>query len=221
MIYGLTIVRADGPAIEVDLLDGNISAIRTIDRTPDGGVSFESLNAGRHCNTESFPTRMRWKGGKDQPILDFDRAHLINVSERAKALIEEWEPGVHQFVPVDFVDAKGDVLERRYALVICNRLDSVDREHTTFVLRRGKAWRAASDLAARGEFDEIPPRVDPSKPSKIVFNRAQIGRAHLWRDKHIDMGGPFVSDAFAAALRRSDLTGLDIKPEGGGMEEVQ
>ena len=161
MVYGLTIVRADGPSIAVDMLDGNTAAIRTIDRTADGGVGFESVSSGRHCNTEHFPTRMRWKGKKDQPILDFDRAHLVNVSEKAKALIEQWEPGVHQFVPYDLVDTTGDFLEKRYALVIGTRLDSVDREHTTFVLLWGKLWRPANDVVSDYP-EELPPHIDLS-----------------------------------------------------------
>ncbi len=144
MAYGLTIVSADKILHAAEPLDGRIAAIRSIDQTPDDGVGFESVNGGRRCHIEYFPTKMLWKGPKGSIIGDFNRQNLVNVSERAKALIEEWEPGTHQFVPVDFVDSKGDVLEHRYALVICNRLDGVDREQTTFVLLWGKIWRSAN-----------------------------------------------------------------------------
>jgi hypothetical protein len=219
MAYGLTIVSANNFLYAAEPLDGRIAAIRSIDQTPDGGVGFESVNGGRRCRTEHFPTRMLWKGPKGSIIGDFNRQNLLNVSEKAKALIEEWEPGVHQFVPVDFVDAEGNVLEHRYALVICHRLDSVDRQQTTFVLLWGKIWRPAKEVANDYPGD-LPAHADLSKPSKIVFSGEKIGSAHLWRDKHIDIGGPFVSKDFAAALRLSGLTGLDLKPEGQGIEEV-
>jgi hypothetical protein len=51
-------------------------------------------------------------------------------------------------------------------------------------------------------------------PPKLVFNRSQIGASHIWRDKHIDIGGPFISDDFAVALRSSDLTGLGLSDIG-------
>jgi len=221
MVYGLNIVSANEFLYAAQPLDGNIAAIRSLDRSPDGGVSFESVSGGRRCHTEHFPTKMLWKGPKGSIIGDFNRQNLVNVSEQAKSLIEEWEPGVHQFVPVDFVDAKGNVLEHRYSLVICNRLDSVDREHTTFVLSAAKTWAAASDLVRWGEKDKIPSHIDPAKPGRFVFKKSRIGGAHIWRDKHMNLGGIFISDAFAAALRNSGLTGLRLKPEGEGMEEVQ
>ncbi|MGH6617651.1 imm11 family protein [Sphingomonas sp.] len=62
--------------------------------------------------------------------------------------------------------------------------------------------------------DDIPPHIDPSMPPKLVFNRSQIGSSHIWRDKHIDIGGPFIFDDFAAALRSSDLTGLGLSDIG-------
>ena len=220
MAYGLTIVPADKFLYAAEPLDGRIAAIRPVDATPDDGVGFDSVNGGRPCLTDQFPTRMLWKGPKGSIIGDFNRQNLLNVSEKARTLIEQWEPGVHQFVPIDFVDGDGEILEHRYALVIGNRLDAVDRQHTTFVLLWGKIWRSAKEVASDFPQD-LPPNIDLSVPSKIVFSKNQIGSAHLWRDMHIDMGGPFVSEDFAAALRSSGLTGLDLKPEGQGIEEVQ
>lgn len=220
MVYGLNIVSADTYLYAAEPLDGNIAAIRTLDRSPDGGVGFESVNGGRRCHTDHFPTRMLWKGPGGSIIGDFNRQNLVNVSEKAKGFIEVHEPGVHQFVPVDFIGTDGNVLDHRYALVVCNRLDSVDREQTTFVLEDGKAWASAKNVARRGKRESIPPHIDPAKPGRFVFKRGQIGSAKIWRDGHMDLGDILISNDFAAALRASGLTGFNLKPDGEGMEEV-
>jgi hypothetical protein len=52
---------------------------------------------------------------------DFEDSYFINISERAKALIEQLEPGRHQFLPIDYERKNGTLVERRYMFVICNR----------------------------------------------------------------------------------------------------
>jgi hypothetical protein len=79
-------------------------------------------------------------------VPDFDNGPFLNVSARAKALIEQFEPGVHQFLPVEFVDIDGKHLEDRWFFVVCNRLDTIDRQHVQgFLLRRGKMWTPIED----------------------------------------------------------------------------
>lgn len=213
MVYGLNIVSVHGFAVNVETLDGNMSAIRSVDQEPDGGVSFKGFTSGRRCHTDQFPTRMRWLGPLEPPIPDFDRSNLLNVSGRAKDFIESFEPGVHQFVPVDYLDKRGDLIEKRYFWVVCNRIDGVDREHTTFVLLWNKLWRPASDIA-RSYPDDLPLGVNPSQPAKFVFNLSQIGNAHVWRDKHMDLGNVWLSHELGDALKVSGLTGVKLSDSG-------
>lgn len=208
MVYGLGTKTEHGFVVNVEMLDGNPAQIRSLDEEPDGGVAFKGFLSGRRCSVEGFPTEMRWMGPLNPPIPDFDQSTLLNVSERVKDLIEGIEPGVHQFVPVNYSDKAGHFVERRYFWVICNRIDSVDRGHTTFVLRRGKVWRSPKLLVERGEVGEIPAHIDPDKPPKFVYNLAQIGRAHVWRDKHLDGGHILTSDIFAEALQTSGFSGF-------------
>lgn len=208
MVYRLSVGPVLSYRANVVPLDGAISKIEAIDQTPDGGVSHTGVYAGRPVHLEHFPTRMRWEGPPDPAgIGDFNDTHLLNVSERAKAFIEAWEAGVHQFVPVAFVDKGGAHIESRHFWIVGNRRDSVDRERTTYVLRRGRLWTSVASLVRRGELDLIPPSHDLDAESRFAFNSAQIGGAHIWRDKHLD-GGPLVSDAFGDALAKSGLTGI-------------
>lgn len=217
MVYGLNIVPENGYIVNVELVDGNPSAIRAIDQEPDGGVSYEGVLSGRRCHADHFPMKVRWLDRQRRPIPDFDRGEILNVSERAKEIIERFEPGVHQFVPVDYVDARDAFLERRYCWVICNRIDSIDREHTTFVLD-GRVWALASDLVRWGEADKIPAHIDPNTPGRFVFSLSKMGGAHAWRDKHMNSGTVWLSRALGDAFKDAGLTGIRL-PEAG-METV-
>lgn len=54
--------------------------------------------------------------------------------------------------------------------MVCNRLDSVAREQTTFVLLWGKMWRPAKEVA-NDYPDDLPDHIDLFQPSRIVFDR--------------------------------------------------
>lgn len=215
MVYWFSATPVLNYRANVVPLDGDINKIRTIDQTPDGGPDTQSVYAGRPCATDFFPSKMEWQGPDDPTTIgDFNDTNLLNVSEAAKTLIESLEPGVHQFVPVQYSGKSGRHLENRYFWVVCNRLDSVNRRGTTYVLRKGLSWRPASDLIRRGELDLIPPGLDVKAPPMFVFERAQIGNAHIWRDKHIDIGGPLVSDRFVGAINALGLTGAQFNEAG-------
>jgi hypothetical protein len=199
--------------------DGNMNAIRTVDRSPDGGVNFENVFGGRHCETQNFATRVEWRARSYDPatIGDFNTGPngVLHVSKRAMDFIEHLERSVHQFVPFDMLKA-GKPLERRYWWVIGNRIDGVDRQASNYVMLSspiGDFWRSAQDVA-RVRPDRLPPGTDINAAPILVFSPEQIGSACIWRDKHSDVGGPLVAAAFADALRLSELTGYKLTEAG-------
>jgi hypothetical protein len=212
MVSGLNVKPEHGYYVDTEVLDGTLDRVELVDPTPDGGYTPQGLYSGRHIKTDTLPNRMQWLDRHGHPVPDFDQQHALNVSVRAKALIEEIEADVHQFVPVEYLDRKGDHLENRFFLIVGNRIDSLDRGKTTMVLRNGKVWRPADYIARRGE--PIPPHINPNEPSKMVFNLSQIGGAQMWCDKHLSSGGPFISDKLADALKQSGLTGLSLSEHG-------
>ena len=53
------------------------------------------------------------------PKIDFfDRGYMI-VSEEFKSLIDSFEPGIHQFFPIQFIAARKKVIGEAYAFVPC------------------------------------------------------------------------------------------------------
>ena len=115
-----------------------------------------------------------------------------------RAVIEQFEPDVHQFFPVDVVGKNGDLLSKHYLFIVCNRLDSIDRESMPYELI-GARWNGAGPL------------------NVIIFNRRQIGGAHVWIDKYVG-NNLLVSNALAGALKKAKLTTLEIGLE---MPEVE
>jgi len=216
MVFGLNVKPEHGYYVEVAALDGDLKLVEIADKTPDGGLPLNRnylWSAGRAVDPTHMPTRMEWRDRKKNPIPDVDNGLVLNVSDRAKALIEQFEPEIHQFLAVEYFDTHGRRLERRWFFIANRRIDSLDHRMTTMILEDGVCWTPASDVLRRAP-DQIPSGFDVNAPSKMVFNRAQIGDAHIWCDKHLLNGGPFISDAFAKARKSTGMTGLRLSENG-------
>lgn len=224
MVYKLNIALTQDYNVEYEALDGDMDAVKLMDYTPDEGGKPQLYNGGRPIDPTHVPNKVRWKYHKRLPKPDFDSSILTyDVSERAKQLIEQFEPGVHQFLPVEFFDIDGNFMESRWFFICCNRLDTVDRDQTRGLLLKTypsgkKSWIHVDDLRRRNEIDLIPPGYDSSQPAKLVFNRKQIGGAHLWVDSLLRLPSVYVSDEFIAACVAAGMTGL--KAERKRLEEV-
>jgi hypothetical protein len=101
-----------GNYVEVEALDGDLSNVEIADTTPDDGLPLNSKHAftsGRAVIPDYMPTKMRRGGPQAHPIPDFDNGLVLNVSGAARDLIEAFEPGVHQFIPVDYFDRRSAI----------------------------------------------------------------------------------------------------------------
>jgi Immunity protein family (Imm11) len=209
MAYSLSTQPEHGYFVAAEALDGDLEKVELVDASPDGGLNLHDhyrFTSGRAVKPEFMPKRMKWPD--HHWIADFEGGYLLTISQRAKQRIEPFEPGTHQYLPVEFYDSAGIFLEMRCFLIGCNRLDGMDRSHAMMIFDRG-LWRPARDLRDRPE--AIPPGFDVTAPAKLVFNKAQIGRAHLWSEKHLVSGhGYWISDELGEALCASGYTGLRL-----------
>lgn len=232
MVYALRFETGYLYTVTASPLDGDLNKIRPADETRDGGDVPQAQWGGRPVITEHLPTRMKWSDARYRiPDIDMSGSH-VGVSERAKALIEQFEPGVHQFLPVDY-NGKGKLLEHRYFLFVCNRIDCLDHHKTTMVLetrhvlpeyvKPGKEWSrkwvSVFDLVVAGKADLVPPHLPYDTQSKYVFNRGQIGAHHMWCDK-FGLGGAWISDELANAIRDAGLTGVNLNDDVSRQETV-
>ncbi|MEM6826774.1 MAG: DUF1629 domain-containing protein [Pseudomonadota bacterium] len=190
--------------------DGDHTKVELEDATQDDGKYMykehgRHWDSGRALKVDHFSKQLRRISGKNIP--DFDRFHGLSiVSDKFKSIVEEFEPGVHQFVPFQIIEKGGDVLADMWFMVVCNRLDTADREHTTKLLFLGRTWTFSRHVPEGHLPDGFVPR---DGEEKIVFNNAQVGDHHLWRDKH-EATMILMSDALVEALQREGVTGIEF-----------
>jgi hypothetical protein len=177
-----------------EIVEG-VRGVKVIDVTPDGGAKLLTSpnEAGRRVYPDSLPKVIRWKS--NTKLQDLESAVSIkSVSTRLRDLIEEIEPGVHQFESVKYINKRKEVIEDRWCWVICNRLDSMDRKRTRWVLEYGPTgigvWCPMSAV----------------RPHKVFCPEA-IGNAKFWYDKHISTG-VYMSDDAKEHIEAAKMTGF-------------
>ena len=175
-----------------EVIEGNLGELELEDMTDDGGIGLKMSRSfsGRRAKPESVPKVIRWKSKRK--LLDYEGAYIgSSVSDRFRDLIEEIEPGVHQFEPIRFVAKDGKVLEDRWFWQLCNRIDGMHAELTNWQLGP-RTWR--------------PPSKPRTEEPRMVFDSGKISGAHFWHDKHAK--GTFVSNAAKERIDTAGVTGV-------------
>jgi hypothetical protein len=133
---------------------------------------------------------------------------LLAVDEPLRDIIEELEPGVHQFWPMQITMPKDVAFPKSYhALVIHNHLDAFRREES-----EPGAWATTG-------VEHISTHGLPEKKSisGMAMSLDAIGSKHLWREKFVHGPDIFMSEALKA---RIDAAGLKIPPKHYKMLDV-
>lgn len=186
MVYVLDYEPAGSSYPRADLVEGRRDFIPE-DPTPDGGAFIYDPASGRRVKPESVARVIRRY--TKRKLLDYENQFVGSVSARFRDLIEEIEPGVHQFLPLRVIGKDDELLEDRWTWIICNRLDSVDRERST------------------GELDRRVYGARKGVPFRLVFSLEAIGRAKFWRDKHYSIGR-LATDEVKERLVAERITGV-------------
>lgn len=154
---------------------------------------------------ELFPTALRFAKGNNLRDLDRSPGGKI-VSRGMKNLIEEMEPGVHQFISVPVFLSDGTAFESpRWFWRVTQIVDAICFD--------GK-WRDGVRLVARGEINgrhcwEVKGKQGVLDPGDVraVYKDKIAGRA-AWYDMHYGSGahGMFVSQALMDAMEERNLS---------------
>lgn len=172
---------------------------------PDAVPFAEAYKSGWRVNADDLPRKVSIYDARYLVDVDQDGA-LKYVSQRARDLIERLEPEMHQFEPVEFVDKSGKHIADMYTLIVCQRLDTVDRDKTTGMALSPYRWTSLKTLS-RMKPEILPEDADLSEPAHLVYNLKQAGTACLWVDIHLT-DGIFMSESMVEAFDREGLTGL-------------
>jgi hypothetical protein len=167
------------------------------------------LGQGYRIIEGSAPEKFLWKSKtKLPPDYAFGNNEAMLVSSRFRDLVEQFEPSLHQFLPVDMFNAKDATqpFDRFYWFVCCTLIDSLDRNHTTITF--DGFYDEIYDGMRRGSW-YYDHSVTPSQ--KAVFSLKAIGERHLWRDPYYTRDYVNSSDAFGDALIAAGLTGFGLR----------
>lgn len=165
---------------------------------------------GYWVKPESMPKQYLWANG-NQPLPDVMPGFVV--SPRFRDLVEQFEPGVHQFVPVAiYKQKKAEPVATYYWFIVGQRLDSVDREHTTYAWVGSKSdpedghWTRHIINFETMDMNDIP-------GAKLVFSNSKVEGRHIWHDPHLlTFANGLCSDAFAHAVVSSQITGVVASP---------
>jgi hypothetical protein len=155
-----------------------------------------------------LPTVVWPAHGAEPP--DFNSIYILHVSEAVRTLIERFEPGVHQFERVSFVDGSNRPLPDRYLLFVSRLIDMVDPS-SSGMIRDGRFWRPVGDIARR-PVEEWPDGLDPKARTKLRYNHEACAGHHLWQPNDLVTSQLFVSDELAGAMAAESLTGVSFVP---------
>lgn len=173
MVWGLGSQPTGNYYPDFQALDGDMGNIECEDMTPDGGKDIrkgECTDAGRRLKAENVPTKIEWRSKSKVPDLTSPYIAMA-VTERFRQVVEDLEPNVHQFLPLQYVDRKGEPLAQRWYFIPCNRIDSVDRKHTTMILYKGAIWVPYDSIERVYPDDPVLQNVDKEKKPDLSLAR--------------------------------------------------
>jgi hypothetical protein len=189
MVYFLGRPNFDGYGS--DCLDGDPMKIHYVE--PYLGLAhltpIGNTGGGAPVSDEFMPTRLRWNGPRRE-IPDFTFSNgMFCVSEKFKQVIERFEPGKHQFFPVEISWKNGEIAGRHYLFFFTTTLDAIEPNLTTLP-RHHSHWMLT----------------ELGKGHRLVFDSDIVNGHHIWRERHATPA-PYISDALAAAISEAKLTG--------------
>lgn len=131
----------------------------------------------------------------------FKISRLLYVTPKARAVLESFEPGVHQYIPIRFLSPKdGRDYGPCFMVNICNRLDAYSEAHTD-VDKLSNMHFVGPDIPQ--EYFMFRPKGGYSRNLKVGFKSETIAGKALWWEWRLSM--PFMSDAFVAALKEAGI----------------
>ena len=165
---------------------------------------------GYRIDPETMPKKYLWANGSESLP---DVLPGFVVSPRFKDLVETFEPGVHQFVPIDiYKERKGVPVAIYYWFIVGHRIVSVYRKSTTYV------WVMPDESERGGHWTDYIIERNPLKMTKvdgakIVFSHRQVDGHHVWHDPHVlTFNNGLISDAFANAIVANGIIGVAVTP---------
>ena len=157
------------------------------------GVEPFGFSSGFWFNPNNMPTSAHQTRNKRVPDV-FPMPGCNAVSQRFKDLVDEFEPGVHQFLPLNLRRESGSPIEENYYVFNCMiSIDAILQKES------GLSWGVVEKLNL--------PFISIRKDKPIVMSSPAIEGRHLWKGLYLQPtgSGVFCSDAFERALKNQKI----------------
>ncbi|WP_424932473.1 imm11 family protein [Amaricoccus macauensis] len=181
--------------LDLDFFYPERFAFEYLDKNGIAEVAIFGLSRGDPIDPATVPRIAQAQRGKRMPDV-CPMPGLNAVSSRFRDLVEELEPGVHQFFEIEFREQDGIPIPGQYYTFNCPR-----RIDTILVNESGLGWKEARN--------GMPTPNTPRRQFCISSNAS--GGAHIWCENFKRVAGIMVSDQFAAEVKKRELTGLEVK----------
>jgi len=156
--------------------------------------------------SKHYPLKFEELDGQFEPgdMVQWCSSSARFVSARFKALIEEVEPGVHTFIPIEITLKDGSIRKDYSLLKIGNILKSVVPE---------KSDIGALTIPNRQTGEKMFVRYSYSIVAKLTFKRDVIGGCVLWLGHDLSASDIFCADEFIDLMIERDIH-LGIQKRG-------
>ncbi|MBB6124446.1 imm11 family protein [Sphingobium subterraneum] len=170
------------------------------------GLVGSGLSLSRPLSEKNVPKAARYREKYPKPpapdIFFVDSA--TTVTARFKALVEEFEPGLHLFAPIELQFHDGTAMPGEYYFFNCNvDVDCVLTDNKPEWFRETRYGKIHPSLGL----------IQKLTPLEISLSKPQIEGRHLWTGGPLGWNQLFVSDAFCKALRKGRFGAVDIRRE--------
>lgn len=181
------------------------------------GVQAILANASRKCTMDLGPLEPYEQGAvfeaqkTEKSLASFIKLDngLLAVDEALKAIIEDLDPGVHQFWPIKIRMPKGKHYAKQYyALVVRRYLEAFSPGQS-----KPNSWRKMGS----GSTYMIVKYPKKNEIAGLAFSEERIGSSHLWRERLLQTPEIFLSDTLK---KRIDEAGLRIPKEHYKVQNV-
>lgn len=165
------------------------------------GLVGSGLSLSRPLSEKNVPKAARSRSkAKKPPAPDvFICDYAVACNARFKDLVEEFDPGLHLFAPIELQYDDGTPMEGSFFFFNCNvDVDCVmtDNKDEWFYTSR------------RGEVSPMLGLIQKRTPLEISLSKPQVEGHHLWTGGPLGWNQLFVSDDFCRAMRKARITGM-------------
>lgn len=135
----------------------------------------------------------------------------LTISDRVVEAIEDLEPGVHRYWPVDIFNKDGSLAGRWWFLNICNRLDTLDQEKSKVRQVNSPSKPLVPDFIVLTK-----DQPHPNGPELLVCRQEVVKNHAIWCEYRLQ-NSTFISDALKERLDAFDppLTGIGFELQTG------